>query len=156
MSGIEDLVQDGPYGGLGGSAYNATHEEQKIRRLDAWSADYSGYNVLGAIQFTFQDGSSSGRVGGRDPNIGYNPKSFVFDDEETIDKFTVYAGDNEGFVNGFNFHTTQGNEFEIGSTDGLESDVPSLGSNGEWAGAAGRDSSHGADAVIDSMILYFK
>ncbi|KAE8340777.1 hypothetical protein BDV24DRAFT_175046 [Aspergillus arachidicola] len=152
MAGIQDYAPDGPYGGNGGSAYDARDNEHKIQRIETWEAAWQGQNpVLGAIQFQFDDDTYSGRVGGKDPAIDYYPKTpFVFEDGEKIDSMTVYAGD---FINGFKFHTTRDNEFQVGGTDG-PNDVQNLG-NGEWAGATGRDNIHGADAVVDSMILYF-
>ncbi|GKZ36919.1 hypothetical protein AbraIFM66950_008184 [Aspergillus brasiliensis] len=150
------LHPDGPYGGMGGSAYDARNEEQKLRHLDAWATDYNGYRVLGAIRFEFDQGSS-GRIGGKDPNLNYYPESYDFDPDETIKEMWVYAGDNEGYVNGFKFKTDRG-EFEIGGTEGKETYLHGrdLGANGEWAGATGRDTVHGADAVVDNMILYFR
>ncbi|KAL3446123.1 hypothetical protein BJX65DRAFT_296567 [Aspergillus insuetus] len=157
MPRIRSLAQDGPYGGQGGSAYNALHNEQKIQHIDAWSANYDGYNVLGALQFVFEDGTSTGRIAGKDPAIGYIPdESFDFEDGETIESMNMYAGDGEGFCNGFEFHTNLGRDYSVGSQIGLKSPVQDLGKNGEWAGASGRDSQHGADAVMDSMVLYFK
>ncbi|OJJ96421.1 hypothetical protein ASPACDRAFT_125023 [Aspergillus aculeatus ATCC 16872] len=156
MANVADLARDGPYGGQGGSAYDGTHNEQRVRHIDAWSTQYQNYDVLGAIQFGFEDGTSSGRIGGRDPNLPYYPKSFDFADDENIDRMTVFAGNGEGFCNGFTFHTTHGRTWNVGGTEGLPSEVPDLGRQGEWAGATGRDGQHGADAVIDSMILYFK
>ncbi|GLA36001.1 hypothetical protein AnigIFM63309_001659 [Aspergillus niger] len=151
------LHQDGPYGGMGGSAYDARRGDQKVRHLDAWETNYNNYKVLGAINFGFDQGST-GRIGGRDPNLNYYQKSFDFEDDETIDDMWIFAGDGEGYVNGFNFHTTRGNNFEVGGTEGLPTHLqgPDLGENGEWAGATGRDPIHGADAVVDNMILYFK
>jgi hypothetical protein len=157
MPRIKGLARDGPYGGQGGSAYNALHNEQKVKHVEAWSADYKGYNVLGALELSFEDGTSTGRIGGRDPNIDYDPvEPFDFQDGETITRMHVYAGDGEGFCNGFDFETNWGREFTVGSKIGKPNQVPDLGRNGEWAGASGRDDVHGADAVVDNMILYFK
>ncbi|KAJ0420282.1 hypothetical protein BJY00DRAFT_323976 [Aspergillus carlsbadensis] len=157
MPRIQALARDGPYGGQGGSAYNATHNEQKIRHIDAWGATYDGYPVLGALQFVFEDGTPTGRIGGRDPGIGYTPEPpFDFQDGETIESMNVYAGDGEGFCNGFEFHTNRGRDYSAGTKIGLKSAVEDLGRDGEWAGASGRDGQHGADAVVDNMILYFK
>ncbi|KAL2834788.1 hypothetical protein BJY01DRAFT_252819 [Aspergillus pseudoustus] len=151
----QGLVTDGPYGGPGGSAYDARDNGVKVRDIQTWTANYNSYNVLGAIEFTFADNQPSGRIGGKDPNVGYNPdQPFSFEDGETIENMTFYAGDNQGYCNGFEFDTNYGNHFEGGTKIGMPSTVDQLG-NGELAGASGRDNSHGADAVVDSMILYF-
>ncbi|KAL3455763.1 hypothetical protein BJX64DRAFT_297298 [Aspergillus heterothallicus] len=158
MAHINELTKDGPYGGPGGSAYDARSNESRVHRVRTWSADYAGYNVLGGIQFDFDDGSSSGRIGGRDPNINYyEDKPFIFDDGEKIEDMTVFAGDGEGFCNGIMFHTNKAEKgpWKGGSQIGYPFHVPDLG-NGEWAGATGRDSQHGANAVVDNMVLYFR
>ncbi|GLA78853.1 hypothetical protein AtubIFM55763_000745 [Aspergillus tubingensis] len=153
------LHQDGPYGGFGGSAYNATDGEQKIKHVDAWETNYNGYEVLGAIDFQFQNGDWSGRIGGRDPGLNYYKKSYDFADDETIKHMDVYAGHDDGYVNGFKFSTSrQDDAFVVGGDEGNHTELKDddLGANGEWAGATGRDNIHGADAVVDNMILYFK
>lgn len=151
------LRQDGPYGGMGGSAYDARKGEQKVRHLDAWTTNYNGYEVIGALEFEFENGEKSGRIGGKDNNMNYyGPKPYDFASDETIKDMWIYAGDDEGYVNGFNFTTDRGN-FDVGGHEGLPTHLGSqdLG-NGEWAGATGRDDIHGADAVVDNMILYFR
>ncbi|GKZ76321.1 hypothetical protein AnigIFM56816_005301 [Aspergillus niger] len=153
------LHQDGPFGGFGGSAYDARNNEQKVKHVNAWKAHYQGYDVLGAIEFQFQNGDWSGRIGGKDPNIDYIPESYEFADDETINHMWVYAGKDDGFVNGFRFTTNRSSKpFEVGGTEGNLTELKDdeLGANGEWAGATGRDPIHGADAVVDNMILYFK
>ncbi|KAL3478559.1 hypothetical protein BJX99DRAFT_256455 [Aspergillus californicus] len=90
MPRIEDLAVDGPYGGQEGSSYDARHNEQRIQRIDAWSADYQGYIVFGALQFVFNDGTSSDRIGGRNPNIECFSESFDFKDNETIESIIIY------------------------------------------------------------------
>ncbi|GLA19512.1 hypothetical protein AnigIFM62618_007624 [Aspergillus niger] len=153
------LHQDGPFGGFGGSAYDARNNEQKVKHVNAWKAFYKGYDVLGAIEFQFQNGDWSGRIGGKDPNIDYIPESYEFADDETINHMWVYAGEDDGFVNGFQFTTNRRSDpFKVGGTEGklTELEDDELGANGEWAGATGRDNIHGADAVVDNMILYFR
>ncbi|KAL3483113.1 hypothetical protein BJX62DRAFT_231213 [Aspergillus germanicus] len=157
MPRIRSLAQDGPYGGQGGSSYNALHNDQKIKHIDAWKCNYMGYDVLGGLNFVFEDGTPSGRFGCKDNHIGYvEERPFDFADGETIDSMKVYAGDGEGFCNGFEFHTNHNNHYSAGSKIGREFPVDNLGKNGEWAGATGRDGQHGADAVVDNMVLYFK
>ncbi|KAE8422246.1 hypothetical protein BDV36DRAFT_245450 [Aspergillus pseudocaelatus] len=156
MAHILALEKDGPYGGYGGSAYDLRDQEHKIKRIEAWEAEWKGYPVLGALRFQFDNGHQTGRIGGRDPHTNYRPvPPFEFKDGERIDHMTVFAGDNDGFFNGFRFHTNKNRNCHVGGSEGKATDVPHLG-NGEWAGATGRDNSHGADAVVDSMCLYFK
>ncbi|KAE8371453.1 hypothetical protein BDV26DRAFT_276072 [Aspergillus bertholletiae] len=155
MAHILALEKDGPYGGFGGSAYDLRDQEHKIKRIDAWEAEWKNYPVLGALRFEFDNGHQSERIGGRDPHTDYHLRSFEFMDGEKIDHMTVFAGDNDGFFNGFKFHTNKKRNWHVGGNEGKETEVPHLG-NGEWAGATGRDNSHGADAVVDSMCLYFK
>ncbi|KAF5857304.1 hypothetical protein ETB97_005988 [Aspergillus alliaceus] len=150
------LARDGPYGGNGGSAYDLRDHEHKIKHIDAWEAKWQNYDVIGALRFRFDNGDLSNRVGGRDPNTNYYLKSFDFGDDEGIKEMTVYAGNNEGFLNGFKFRTTHNREWKVGGTEGQPFPVKNLGKKGEWAGATGRDGIHGADAVVDSAILYFK
>ncbi|RAL06944.1 uncharacterized protein BO97DRAFT_447207 [Aspergillus homomorphus CBS 101889] len=152
MPDTEDLVQDGPYGGPGGKAYDA--RGKRVVNLQTWRANYNNYDVLGAIEFGFEDGTSSGRIGGGDPSVNYYPdQPFSFQSGEVIKSMTFYAGDNEGYCDGFKFDTNLNHHFEGGNTEiGKPNPVSALG-NGEWAGATGRDGSHGADAVVDNMIL---
>ncbi|PYH69547.1 uncharacterized protein BO88DRAFT_404559 [Aspergillus vadensis CBS 113365] len=156
------LHADGPFGGLGGSAYDARDNEEKVKRVDVWTANYGdrNYEVIGGINFEFQDGYSTGRIGGRDPAIPlYGPYSYNFADDETIKEMHVYAGHDDGFVNGLRFSTNrQDNAYDVGGHEGNDNKLvgSDLGANGEWAGATGRDNIHGADAVVDNMILYFK
>lgn len=68
---------------------------------------------------------------------------------------TVFAGDKDGFFNGFEFHTNKNRNWHVWGREGKVANVPHLG-NGEWTGATGRDNSHGASAIVNSMCLYFK
>ncbi|KAE8138526.1 hypothetical protein BDV38DRAFT_281835 [Aspergillus pseudotamarii] len=147
--------KDGPYGGRGGSPYDLRDPEHKIKRIDAWDANWKNYPVLGALRFQFDDGHQSERIGGKDPHTDYHLHSFEFLDGERINHMTVFAGHNDGFFNGFQFHTTLNRHWEVGGREGEATDLPNLG-NGEWVGATGRDEVSGADAVVDSMCLYFK
>ncbi|GAQ35794.1 hypothetical protein AtubIFM56815_002954 [Aspergillus tubingensis] len=154
------LHKDGPFGGAGGSAYDARDGEQKVKHVDLWTADYNGYDVIGAFNLEFQDGYSTGRIGGRDNAVPlYGPYPYDFADDETITEMVVNAGNGEGYVNGIRFSTTrQKDAYNVGGHEGHDFvlDGDDLGANGEWAGATGGDDIHGADAVVDSMCLYFK
>ncbi|BCR93140.1 uncharacterized protein AKAW2_10186A [Aspergillus luchuensis] len=155
------LHADGPFGGQGGSSYDARDGEEKVKHVDVWTAKYgdANYDVIGAIDFRFQNGYSTGRIGGRDPAVPLSgPYPFDFMDDEGIDDMYVFAGDGEGFVNGLEFHTNFDRRFKVGGSEGRPNHLrgPDLGAKGEWAGATGRDNLHGADAVVDNMILYFK
>lgn len=154
------LHADGPYGGMGGSSYDARDNEEKVKHVDLWTANYDNYEVIGAFNLEFQDGYSTGRIGGRNNAVPlYGPYSYDFADDETIDSMWINAGDGEGFVNGLGFTTNKNRQgFNVGGHEGLETKLEGddLGANGEWAGATGRDNIHGADAVVDNMILYFK
>ncbi|RAK87324.1 hypothetical protein BO79DRAFT_256381 [Aspergillus costaricaensis CBS 115574] len=157
------LHADGPYGGMGGSSYDARDGEEKVKHVDLWTANYGDqnqYEVIGAFNLEFQDGYSTGRIGGRNNAVPlYGPYSYDFADDETINYMWVNAGDGEGFVNGLGFKTNKNSDgFNVGGHEGHETELtgPDLGANGEWAGATGRDNIHGADAVVDNMILYFK
>ncbi|PWY84274.1 hypothetical protein BO83DRAFT_449741 [Aspergillus eucalypticola CBS 122712] len=157
------LHADGPYGGMGGSSYDARDGEEKVKHVDLWTANYGDrpYEVIGAFNLEFQDGYSTGRIGGRDNAVPlYGPYSYDFADDETITEMHVYAGHDDGFVNGLSFKTTvrPDGAYDVGGHEGNDNKLvgDALGAKGEWAGATGRDNIHGADAVVDNMILYFK
>ncbi|OJJ08460.1 hypothetical protein ASPVEDRAFT_34609 [Aspergillus versicolor CBS 583.65] len=144
-------VMNGPYGGMGGSYYNAEHGSHKIKKINAWGRSYAGYDVLNGFQFTFDDNHQGPLVGHINEN---DAGEFEFRDGEKISSMHVHAGDGEGFVNGFEFDTNQHRHFEIGGKEGKDNDVPHLG-NGDWIAAEGRDPIHGADAVVDNIDIYF-
>lgn len=156
------LHQDGPFGGPGGSYYDARSGEEKVKRVELWTAKYPNnqYDVIGAFNLEFENGYATGRIGGRDNSVALNgPYPYDFADDETITEMVVNAGDKEGFVNGIRFSTTRkDNAYDVGGHEGHDFvlDGDDLGANGEWAGATGGDDIHGADAVVDSMCLYFK
>lgn len=145
-------VKNGPYGGMGGEYYDAEHGEHKIRQVNAWGRSYAGYDVLNGFQFTYDDGYQGPLVGHENVN---NHKEFTFKDGEKIDSMTVYAGDNEGFVNGFDFHTNYNNNYSVGGKEGKPNRLPSIGT-GEWIGAEGRDPIHGAADVVDNIDIWFR
>ncbi|OJI96708.1 hypothetical protein ASPVEDRAFT_36118 [Aspergillus versicolor CBS 583.65] len=152
MPATHGRVRNGPYGGMGGEYYNAEHDEHKIRRVDAWGRSYRGYDVLNGFQFTYDDGHKGPLVGHENPN---DHKDFTFEDGEKIDRMTVYAGFDEGFVNGFDFHTNYNHDFTVAGKEGKVNHLPHLG-NGEWIGAEGRDPIHGAAEVVDNIDIWFK
>ncbi|KAF7589542.1 hypothetical protein BBP40_004165 [Aspergillus hancockii] len=147
-------IESGPYGGNGGSYYDATHGTHRITKIDAWGRSYRGYDVLNGFRFTFDDNQKSPLVGHENPNIH---RAFEFEKGEKITSMTIHAGDNEGFVNGFEFDTNKPRHYEVGGKEGLASHITGkhLG-NGEWAGAQGRDRIHGASEVVDNMDIFFK
>lgn len=144
-------VMNGPYGGMGGSYYNAEHGSHKVKKINAWGRSYAGYDVLNGFQFTFDDGQLGPLVGHINANV---PGEFEFHDGEKIASMNVYAGDGEGFVNGFKFDTNQGRHFEIGGKEGKNNALANLGT-GDWIAAEGRDPIHGADDVVDNIEIYF-
>ncbi|KAL2830897.1 Jacalin-like lectin domain-containing protein [Aspergillus cavernicola] len=152
MPATQGRVLNGPYGGLGGSYYNAEHGEHKIKKLDAWGRSYAGYDVLNGIQFTWDDNYNGPLIGHKNDNIH---REFEFQDDEKINAMTVYAGDGEGFVNGLEFDTNRGRHYEVGGKEGKVNHLRNLGT-GDWIGAEGRDNIHGASDVVDSMDIYFK
>ncbi|OJJ52424.1 hypothetical protein ASPSYDRAFT_52052 [Aspergillus sydowii CBS 593.65] len=152
MPATRGKVKNGPYGGMGGEYYDAEHGEHKIRKVDAWGRSYAGYDVLNGFQFTYDDGYQGQLVGHKNPN---DHEEFTFKDGEKIDSMNVYAGDNEGFVNGFDFHTNYNNNYTIGGKEGKPNHLTNLG-NGEWIGVEGRDPIHGAAEVVDNMDIWFK
>jgi hypothetical protein len=88
---------------VGGSAYKATQNEKKIKDIKAWRAKYLGYDVLGAIEFGYEDAGSSGHIGGKDPHTSYSlDKRFSFENGEKIKRMHVYAKHNHCFLMGLN------------------------------------------------------
>ncbi|KAL4778135.1 Jacalin-like lectin domain-containing protein [Aspergillus varians] len=144
-------VTNGPYGGMGGSYYDAEHGSHKIKKVNAWGRSYAGYDVLNGFQFTYDDGYQSPLVGHVNNNVS---GQFEFKDGEKIASMNVYAGDGEGFVNGFEFNTNQGRHFTIGGKEGKNNHLQNLGT-GDWIGAEGRDPIHGAAEVVDNIDIYF-
>ncbi|EAW20403.1 uncharacterized protein NFIA_100400 [Aspergillus fischeri NRRL 181] len=142
-------VEDGPYGGYGGSYYKAEHGAHKIKKIDAWGRSYDGYDVVNGFQFTWDDGYTGPLVGQKNPNIH---KTFEFGDNEMITSMTIRAGHNEGYVDAIEFDTNKRRHYEVGGKGGEPNIIKGedLG-NGEWIGAEGRDRIHGADAVVDSI-----
>ncbi|GIC92227.1 uncharacterized protein Aud_008693 [Aspergillus udagawae] len=142
-------VEDGPYGGYGGSYYKAEHGQHKIKKIDAWGRSYDGYDVVNGFQFTWDDGYKGPLVGHQNPNI-YRP--FEFEDDEKITSMTIRAGHDVGFVDAIEFNTNKSRHYEVGGKGGEPNVIKGkhLG-NGDWIGAEGRDPIHGADAVVDSI-----
>jgi hypothetical protein len=143
---------NGPYGGMGGSYYDEVHGEHKVKKIDAWGRSYKGYDVLNGFQFTWDDNHVGNLIGHKNDNIH---SGFEFKDGEKIHGMTVYAGDGEGFVNGFKFDTNKGRSYSIGGKKGKENHLANLGT-GDLIGAEGRDKTHGAGEVVDNMDIYFK
>ncbi|GAQ11726.1 griffithsin [Aspergillus lentulus] len=141
-------VEDGPYGGNGGSYYDAEHGHHKIKRIDAWGRSYAGFDVVNGFQFTWDDGYTGPLVGEKNDNI-YRP--FEFEDNEKITSMTIRAGDNEGYVDAIEFDTNRSRHYEVGGKGGKLNRIEGeqLG-NGEWIGAEGKDG-----AVVDSIEVFF-
>ena len=152
MPATRGRIMNGPYGGMGGSYYNEVHGEHNIKKIDAWGRSYSGYDVLNGFQFTWDDNYQGNLIGQKNDNIH---QGFEFEDGEKINNMTVYAGDGEGYVNGFQFDTNKGRHYSIGGTEGKVNHLNNLGT-GDLIGAEGRDSIHGSGEVVDNMDLYFK
>ncbi|KAJ5589290.1 Mannose-binding lectin [Penicillium hordei] len=152
MPAPQGMVMNGPYGGPGGGGYDEEDGEHKVRRIDAWGRSYNGYDVLNGFQFTWDDGVQGNLIGNTNDNIY---EFYEFNDGETIDSMTVYAGDGEGYVNGFEFDTNLGGHYSIGGTEGKVNYLENLGT-GDLTAAAGRDSTHGSGDVVDSIDIYFK
>ncbi|KAA8645428.1 hypothetical protein EYZ11_008625 [Aspergillus tanneri] len=146
-------VEDGPYGGFGGSYYNAENGQRKIKRIDAWGRSWDGYDVVNGLQFTWDDGYQGPLVGHKNPNI-YRP--FEFDRDEIITSMTIRAGDNVGYVDGIEFDTNQNRHYEVGGKGGKANVLRGrLLGNGEWTRAEGRDPIHGAGEVLDNIKVFF-
>ncbi|KAL4880651.1 hypothetical protein BJY04DRAFT_219121 [Aspergillus karnatakaensis] len=144
----------GPFGGFGGEYYDAEHGdgEYRVQHLVAGGRSYEGFDVLNGFQFFWDDGYKSGVVGHIQPGT---EEYYDFKENEKITSMTIYAGDNEGFVNGFEFKTNMDGKFEVGGKEGLATRLTDLGT-GDLVGAEGRDPIHGAAEVVDSMKIYFR
>lgn len=147
MPAAQGLDLHGPYGGFGGGYYNELYEEHKIKNIDAWGRSFRGYDVLNGFQFTWDDGLQGHLIGHKNDNIY---EGFAFKDVEKMNSMIFYAGDGEGFVNGFEFDTNHGRHYSIGGKEGNLNHLNHLGT-GDMIGAEGRDSIHdsGEDLLQD-------
>ncbi|KAE8154341.1 hypothetical protein BDV25DRAFT_136035 [Aspergillus avenaceus] len=146
----EGVREFGPFGGHGGSYWDADNGETRLRRIEGWGRSWEGHNVLNGIRFTWEDGKESNIIG----HENYNwPSMIELNPGENIRDLTVWAGYQEGFVNGITVDSDQHPYPQtIGVQEGGRFPVPP----GDWVGAEGGYPDHGAAEVVDSIKLKLK